>query len=99
MRRIEVEDFTKMARMAARGHGSQIRAVARSARGCRLGSLGAAALILAALAAPTLSWAAPAKRAAQVAPQAAAPAPPPAPARLDPIRGEATFSNAGGYAR
>ena len=76
-----------MARAAARGFCTQVRVVARSVRGC----LGAA-LFVAALAFPTFLLAAPLSEAA----------PPPAsaaPASMAPIRGEASFTPAKGFAR
>jgi hypothetical protein len=62
----------------------------------------AAALIATALIVPAMSWAAPASRAAPApAPAQAKPVAPPAAAaaRMDPVRGEATFTQANGYAR
>src|SRR6516164_7194124 len=92
-RRAEPEDFSHMARPAAGGFCSRIRALARSTRGCL-----AASALIAAFAIPTLAWSAPANRAAPAPARAAAP-PAPAAARMEPVRGEATFTQAGGYAR
>jgi chemotaxis protein histidine kinase CheA len=74
MRRVEPEDFSTMARTAARGFWSQLRARARTVRRCL-----AAVAVFALLAVPTVSSA--------------------QQTRPDPVKGEASFSTSGGYAR
>src|SRR6185312_1850754 len=74
MRIAEPEDFSTMARTAARGFWSQVRARVRTVRRCL-----AAGVVFALLAVPTFSSA-----------QQAQP---------DPVKGEASFSTSGGYAR